>query len=430
MTLLFIVLSLIFSSPVFAEDTSRYEINLTKGILSLDRKDYPGATEYFQAALKEKPDDSSATLYLGIALYNSGKEQEGEKLLKEALKLDPLSPRANFELGLLYYKRGIYDEAKDFFETVKTQAPKTELSGLAGYYTNEIEKKQTKVKNWSVSLTTGIQYDSNVVLEPSDGALPEGISHKSDWRWVAYLEGKYTFLITDRLSISPTYSFYLSAQRTLDDFNVTQHLPGILMQFSIMRNLFLRVHYTFEYTSVDYQKYLVSHTIYPVVTIAEGKGFFTNLRYRYQRKHFNDTKLFPTNTERDGFNSLLGVTQYIPVHRAVLVSAGYAYDKDMAETDFWLYNGNAVDLGVRTDFGKGWVADLSGQYYCKGYKGKYPGTDRRRRDITHTYSVNLTKSINPKLHITAGWMREVNDSSIKTFDYERDIVSVMVKVQI
>lgn len=429
MLIVFLMCSPVYSSEAKAGEAGQYERHLTKGILFLDQKEYPKATEELEAAIKDKPEDPLANLYLGVAYCNTGKEQEGEALLKKALKLDPGSARANYELGLYYYRRGLNEEARDFFESVQGAGP-GELSELAGRHIKEIDSRKPKVRNWEASITTGIQYDSNVVLEPTGGPVQGGITNKTDWRAIVYLEGKYAFKVRENLSIVPTYTFYQSMQRVLDDFNVQQHLPGVYIDFNPIKNINLRTYYTFEYTTVDYRTYIISHSIQPVMTISEGKGYYTQLRYRYQWRNFNDTKLFPTNTERNGFNSLLGVTQYIPLHRAVLLSLGYAYDKDMTEEDYWHYNGNAGEVGVRADFGRGWTADFTGLYYCKGYKGRDPATEKRRRDITHTYSTNLTKRINTHWDITAGWMYEVNDSNIKVFDYERQIVSLMVRFRL
>jgi tetratricopeptide (TPR) repeat protein len=425
-----LIIVLLLAPSAYAGEAARHERHLTKGILFLDLKEYPKALEELQAALKEKPDDASANLYYGVALCNTGNDAEGEKYLKKALKLDPASVRANYELGVLYYRRGLYDEARDFFETVKGAEPKTELTGLAEEHLKEIGKQKPLEKNWEVSLTTGIQYDNNVVLEPTSGVTPEGIARKSDWRAVVFLEGRYAFRVRDNVSIVPNYSFYQSMQSVLDDFNTTQHLPGVYIDYVPLRAVTLRLHYNFEYTAVDYRTYVKSHIIQPVVTIAEGQGFYTQLRYRYQRKHFNDTKLFPDNTQRDGFNSLFGVKQYIPVHQMVIVTAGYVYDKDKTDDDAWHYNGNAGELGLIVDFGKGWNTDLSGLYYCKGYKGKYMDTGKRRRDITHSYAVNLTKILNTRWDVIAGYLYEINDSSIKYFDYERQIVSLMVRMKL
>lgn len=392
-----LILSLIISSSTaFAEEPAAFDLHITKGILALDRKDYTRAIEDINAALNEKPDDPSANLYLGIALCNSGNEKEGEKLLKKALKLDPLSPRANLELGILYYKRGIYDEAKDFFETVKTLSPGTDLSDMAKDYIRETERKEKRgkmtEKNWAFSLTGGLQYDSNVILEPSDGTLPQGISRKSDWRGIIYLDAKYTPAIAENFSIGPTYSFYQSLHKELDDFNVQQYLPGLMLNYTISKNLTLRAQYTYEWTSVGGEHYLSSHAISPTVTIAEGKGFFTSLNYRYQDKDFKNTTLFVNNTERNGSNNLIGITQYICISRATL-SLGYSHDVDTTDTNYWSYKGNSGNLDLRFDLGEKWVLDLSGKYYQKDYKAEYPGTTEKRKDKTMTYSANLTKTL-------------------------------------
>jgi len=433
--LLLFIIAVIFSVPAYAGDTAKYEASLARGILSLDQKEYQKAITDFKSALAVKPDDPPATLYLGVALSKSGNEKEGETFLKKALTLDPQSPRANFELGVLYYHKGIYNEAKDFFETAKALSPGGELSGPADAYISEIAKRESEAKkeghkNWALGLSVGEQYDSNVVLKPSDGALAEGISGKSDWRTVFYLDGRYTPLMKDNFSIDLTYSFYQSLQSKLDDFNVQQHLPGILISYAVMKDVLLRLNYTFEFTTVDYETYLVSNSIQPVITIAEGKGFFTNLRYRYQQKDFKDTALFQTNSERDGGNNLFGITQYIQLHKAVLAGIGYAYDDDCADKTYWKYDGNAGDAYLRFDFGKGWTGDLWGRYYRKHYKGEFPGAESKRKDITRTYSTNLTKSLHRNIGITAGYLYERNSSNISAFEYDRDIVTLMVRVQL
>ncbi len=430
MITLLLVLFIVFSSTAFAGETASFELHLTKGILAIDQKEYIKAIEVLKTALKQKPDDLSANLYLGIALCSSGNEQEGEKLLKKALKLEPLSLRANFEMGTLYYKRGIYDEARDYFETVRRHTPGTDLSDSAEYYISEIEKKKVKVKNWAVSISAGMQYDSNVILEPSDGTLPEGISGKSDWRGFTYIDGKFTPSVTDNLTVGMTYSFYQSIHRELYDFNVQQHLPGIVLNYSASKYLFFRLLYFFEYTNVGKEDYLFAHTISPAITIAEGKGFFTNFQYKFQEKDFKNTPVFLTNSERDGSNNLVGITQYIPIDNVVTASLGYTYDNDSADKNYWSYRGNSGELGVRVDFGKGWNLDLSGIYYRKDYKAEYPDTDEKRKDTTKTCITNLTKSFDSKVDITAGWLYEKNSSNIDIYDYKREIVTFMLRVHL
>ena len=316
---------------------------------------------------------------------------------------------------------------------MKNLSPGTDLSDMAKDYIREIERKEKRgkmtEKNWAFSLTGGLQYDSNVILEPSDGVLPQGISRKSDWRGIIYLDAKYTPALTENLSIGPTYSFYQSLHKKLDDFNVQQYLPGLMLNYAISKNLTFRANYMYEYTFVGGQGYLSSHTVLPVLTITEGKGFFTSLSYRYQNKDFKNTPLFETNTERNGSNNLIGITQYILISRATL-SLGYSHDVDTTDTNYWSYKGNSGNLDLRFDLGEKWVLDLSGKYYQKDYKAEYPGTIGKRKDKTTTYSANLTKTLGSNFDITAGWLHENNDSNTDIFEYKRDILTFLMRVHL
>ena len=421
---------LIISSAAYAEEKATFELSVTKGILALDKQEYEKAVAYFRAAVQEKPEDPSANLYLGIALNNSGNEQDGERFLKKALKLDPLSPQTNLELGIFYYKKGFHAEARDFFETAKHNAQETDLSDFAEAYIENIDQKEIKVKNWALNLTTGIQYDSNVILDSSAGPLPEGISRKSDWRGIIFFEGKITPLLTDHISLGPTYSFYQSLQAELTDFNVQQHLPGFLLDISLSKNVILKAFYNYEYTTVGNEEYVSAHNISPVVTIAEGSGFFIVLRYQYQDKDFKDSDMFPNNSERDGFNNLGGISQYVPLTRLCLLGLHYTYDYDSAAEKYWSYRGNAGHADLRFDLGKNWILDLYGQYYRKDYKADYPGTSTKRSDKMTTFYSNLTKTFASRFDITAGWTYVNNKSNIDVFEYDRNIATLTIRVSL
>jgi len=420
----------IVSSAAYAEEKASFERSVTKGILALDHQEYEKAVGYFHAAVQEKPDDPSANLYLGIALNNSGNEQEGERFLKKALKLDPLSPRTNLELGILYYKKGFQAEARDFLETAKNNAPGTDIADLAEDYIGGIDQKEIKAKDWALSLTAGGQYDSNVILDSGAGPLPEGISRKSDWRAILFIEGKFTPRLTEQITLGPTYSFYQSLQAELTDFNVQQHLPGFLFDISLSKNVLLKASYFYEYTKVGNEEYVSAHSISPVLTVSEGRNFFTVLRYQYQDKDFKDSDMFPNNSERDGFNNLAGISQYIPLSPVCLLGLHYAYDYDSAAEKYWSYSGNAGHIDLRFDLGKSWKLDLYGQYYRKDYKADYPGTSATRKDKMTTFYANLTKTLASRFDITAGWMYVNNNSNIDIFEYDRNIATLTLRVSL
>ncbi|HEU5237757.1 MAG TPA: tetratricopeptide repeat protein [Pyrinomonadaceae bacterium] len=88
------------------------------------------ATETFESLVKLKPNDASAHLDLGIALYNSGSaflsekkvDEANQKLgsaeaqLREAIKLNNPGPSAHYYLGMTLVKARRYDEAQTELE--------------------------------------------------------------------------------------------------------------------------------------------------------------------------------------------------------------------------------------------------------------------------------------------------------------------------
>lgn len=430
-TILLILISIILPSITQAE-TSKFDLYLTKGILSLDEKDYTNALQNLDEALKENPDDATANLYYGVALCEVGKDIECESYLKKALKLDPLSPRTNLELGIMYFNKGLYEESSDYFETVKKVSTDTDITGIADRYLKIIEERKRAIpvkKNWSLNFSLGGQYDSNVILQNSGVTLPEGITRKSDWRGIFYLDGSYTPQITSNLMIGPTYSFYQSIHRKLHDFNVQQHLPGIDIIYNSKVGPDIRFEYRFEYTTVGGDEYVYSNSFSPILSFSEGKGFFTLLRYRYHIKDFKDSELFKENSERDGFNHLAGLTQYYTNGKLTLY-AGYTYDFDSTDRKYWSYQGHCVDAGVNLNLLYGFEVSLTGKYYKKYYRADFPGEDKKRKELNIIYSIDLTKRLTKNISILVGWLYDATYANIKVFDYRRNITTILLQVNL
>jgi hypothetical protein len=406
---------------------------MKRGISALEATDYSIAIDEFSAALNEKPDDHQALLSLGIALNRSNKKKEAEVYLKKALRGDPLSAMVNLELGLLYEKMGLHAEARDFLTAVVDIAPGTSEASIAQDHLRVLERmpEMKRKKYWSARVTTGVQYDSNVILSPDDSPLPEGISDESDWRFFINLNASYLHPVTRKLRIGPTFSFYQSLHTDIDEFNTRQFKPGIAIQFPSGKRLRLSLDYDYENTSVGNDLYILSHSIMPQVVVLEDRGYFTQLNYRYQDKDFRNTEFFTNNDERDGSNHMIQISQYIPVSRLISLSLSYAYDNDSADMDFWSYNGHKLYAGIRADLGKTLVLDLSGQYYLKDYDDDYPGTDKKREDKTSEFTVSLTKSILKSsfavYDASIGYLYMNNSSNLDFFEYDRHILTLNLK---
>lgn len=424
--ILSISLSVLIVSISHAEEAA-YEQHIARGVSSIEKGDFRAAIDDLRAALKERPDDLTAVLYLGIALSRSG-DREAEKTLKKALSLNPENPRTNLELGIYYYNKSLRSEARDYLDNTVRLAPNTEFSVLAEKYLMAMEGKGA-ARPWVLNISLGSQYDSNVILNSASNPLPQGITRKSDWRAVLFLKGRYNIIKKEAVEGSVAYSLYQSLHSRLSDFNATQHLVEFRAVFDVSPSLKLGGVYSFEYVYLGGDEYDYAHSVSPLLIVSEGKGFSTTIEYRYRDIHFKDSGLFIDNSDRTGSNNMIGITQYIPVTDSISAKAGYSHDRDSTRKDYWDYRGNKGFVSVRLNMPYRIFLDLYGEYYSKSYDGVGPYSDSRRRDIIHTYSGSITKALTDRFSLTMGQIYMRNESNIAVYDYNRSITSLFLNAR-
>jgi hypothetical protein len=408
---------------------SLYEQKMARGVLAFESGKFPEAAGEFRAALSEKPDDPAATLYLGITQSRSG-DPQAEGTLKKAVGLNPKDARANFELGVLYYQRNIPAEANDYFETAASLSPGSEIAARSQEFRKASgERTGAKDKPWSLSLGLRGQYDSNVVLSSSGAPLPQGISKKSDYRTVALLDGRYRFLSGPKGDLSAGYGLYRSWHRDLSAYDVTRNALDVRGGIPVSSIVSVEAAYIFEYVEVSSEKYNSSNGGGAGVTVREGKNHSTSLRYQYAHAGYGNAALYPANSDRDGDNHLVGVTQRASFGKNLSASAGYAHDEDRAKQPWWDAKGDkgfvaiGASLPYRTSLG------LYGEYYQKKYDAVDPQFTVLRDDKTSTLSATAGISITDHCGFSVGYTYVKNDSSIPALEYTRSITSATLNAR-
>ncbi len=408
-------------------DEAAYEQHLAKGVLYMESKDFTAAEAEFNSALKESPGDFTATLYLGIAQSRLG-DKSAETTLKRALAAKPGDPRTSLELGIYYFNNAAYDASRNYLGEAVSAAPNSEISAAAKEYLQAISLRGTS-KPWTVNVSLGTQYDSNVVLNGAGGPLPQGISRKSDWRAVAYAKGEYSFLRTDRADASIAYSIYQSLHAKLSDFDVSYHLLELKSTYALSPRLSLRGSGAFEYSFVGGNDYDAAYSLSPALIISEGGGYSTEVEYIYKKTRFMNSDLFFNNSDRTGPDNLVGVMQHIPLHPSVLARVGYFHDVNSTRQDFWSYRGDDALIGLQFSLPKEIYLDLYGEYYHKNYKGPFEPLGENRRDRTYTASISATKLLSPHYSVTLGQAYVRNESNTSVFDYNRAITSLFLNAR-
>lgn len=418
---------LVFLTSSSYASQSTYEQHIAKGVFQLEEKNYRDAISEFNAALKDQPGDFTGTLYLGIAQSRSG-DKEAEATLKKALAIRPGDARASLELGIYYFNKAAYGTSVDYFNKAIAAAPDSDLSAVTKEYLR-VAALQGGTKPWMLNVSLGTQYDSNVVLNGAEGALPQGISRKSDWRSVLYLKANYDFLKTEQTEASVVYSLYQSLHAKLTDFNVSDHLLELRATYALSSRLSLRGIAALEYSFVGGHDYDSAYSLSPALIVSEGNGYSTVVEYAYKKSHFMNSDLFFNNADRTGSNNLVAVTQNIPLSPSVAARVGYAHDTDSTRQGFWSYRGDKLLAAVQFALLRSIYLDVYSEYYHRNYKGPFQVPGDNRKDKDYTASVSITKLLSKNYSITVGQLYERNKSNTADFDYKRAITSLYLNAR-
>src|SRR5688572_1346455 len=293
---------------------------------------YHEALGSLEEAQKLDPKNPLVYFYQGVISHELKSFNQSAALFSRAMALSPdLTPTARYYTGMSYYERGLLDQAqKEFEAAIAAGEPESELARTARAILQQRTAAPKGPKQWDLNLSVSGQYDSNVVLLPIGIQPPggsTGISQKDDVRTTIYARGEYRPVQTSEWTAGIAYGFYQSLHRQLTAFDIQDHAPSVFVQRQL-GVVTARLQYAFDYVRVGQDPFLLAHAVQPIVTIAEGDRYFTQFRFRYQSKYFQDDR-FAGNSFRDGKNWLGGVTQYAYFASGTAhIRIGYTYHTD------------------------------------------------------------------------------------------------------
>lgn len=113
---------LLLSSFSFSKTSEDY---LIEGNFYFQRNEYDIAIEKYKQALKINPKDARANYNLGVAYYKKGADFYKDAILsyKKAIEIDPKMTDAYFNLGVVYFSLGDYVKAEENLRKAKEIDP-------------------------------------------------------------------------------------------------------------------------------------------------------------------------------------------------------------------------------------------------------------------------------------------------------------------
>lgn len=288
-------------------------IHLDLGIAYLATGNLNQALSEFKEAINENPKS-------GIAYYNLGYTQFRLKNYKEAISafdkastLDPdLTLQSHFYAGLSRYRLADYSEAKVDFELARRLGARTDTGVAAQEYLDAISRLG---KRYYGTVSSGVQYDTNVVLEPDKLE----ITNQKDVRGIFFLNLGYKPILKPDLIIGGDYTAYLSFHRDLDTFNIQNHRINLYGKKKTSLSgvpLDLSLNYIYDLVLINgspaHDLFSQSHSVIPALSVEITNYTSTEFSYEFRYDNFKD---FP---ERDAANNNFTIAQLFNLYNGRL----------------------------------------------------------------------------------------------------------------
>lgn len=397
------------------------ELYTAEGIENINLGKYSEAADMLKKALQISPDNTEALYYSGIAYSKLGRYAEAEAQFKRILRLDENNENALLELGRIQHITSRCDQARESLSrfialTMEDEAEKYAMGLMQSCI------KKTEAKPYKLSLLIGEQYDTNVILEPSNPITSAG--KKSDTSTIFYLSGGLDLLKKQTTNVRLDYAFYQSLHSSIKNFDIQYHKIAPKIESSISDTIKSTAGYSLEYAFVGGDLYGTTNTYYGKLLFKENKGFSTETIYEYKDRKYSNSPEWSTNSDRTGYQNTIGIKQHLNVGK--LEGAVYYFgDFNRARQRYYSFNGYRA--GAEFDYNLSpFFLNFAGEYTENRYLNEAPGSQIKRLDRTGEYTAGVTYVINKRLGVILKNTYSKNNSSLSSYDYTRNVTGIFL----
>ncbi len=387
---------------------------------------------WINTAEKEGIYPAATAFFKGRAFMLEREFSKAAESFETAGKLDPEMARScDFQIGICQIELKELEAARDIFKKVMAGDPESDLALFARNYYDMLENRLFAERPFRLTLTILGQYDTNMVLKPTDDASAEGITNERGFvttdtlrlEFLPNLEGPFDFyaqysgmvnlhenhgdshdLIGNSLTVRPGYS--------AGKFNF-----GIRARYG---------HYLRR--NPDYKGYLGSLTVGPSLkTFLMKNHFFEAFAGYIRNDFFDDPDLRIENRDSSGAQARLDWIWLI--RERWLFNLKYEFVYEDTEGANWENMGNRFTAAAVFSLTESLRFQAGIDSLIQDYANKHTLFGKEREDRTNTGTLGLTLDIDRRLSLLLHYARTRCNSNIGVYDYTRNIFSAGVELR-
>lgn len=395
-------------------------INLDLGSAYLKAGDLENAKAEFENEVSMNPQSGIAHYNLGYTNFLLGDYEEAIVSLNESRSLDQnLAVKADYYAGISNFRLNQFNTSRQNFEYVLKGNPPRDISQSVQDYLDVINQYN---KRYYGTITAGMQYDSNVSLEPDDVNI---FTNENDFSGIFYVNLGFKPFLGDKGELGLDYKGFLSLHFDITDFNIQNHRFTLFGNRQVSEKVRLYFDYYYDLvfigdSTVD-ELFSQTHSFKPGITYDWNDNTSTNFIYNLKYRDFED---FP---ERDAFYHRWAVSQtfrlfsgkffFVPGGAMSLNTAD-----DIPGTRNYTYFAPEAFVDVLVLFNHGLTAYFNVYYLYQNYYDD----DFDREDNQLGVRAILSQQIYNGISLDLGYQYILNDSNssfpgFEPFDYTRHI---------
>lgn len=453
--------------------TVRYYLGLT--LMALDR--LGEAVVHLKKARELEPNDLDVAFILGVAYFRQGDYEAALPHLRFVYTQQPSRENLSFYLGQIYFRRQEYDQALAYFEknnssdvrfqqltrfyiglsqhhlgrtaeaaeafsTAVSLQPLSPLALTARKFLEAVAPQA--VRPFRLEVRTGIQYDTNVRVAPTENLLNLRGPRRASVGESVYARGEYDLIKTQTFSATASYAFLQVFNNQVGNFDVSDHTGGLATTYKgriAALPAWFSLQYNYERLLLGGKDFVERHHVIPYLTLFETDWSLTTLQYRFQAKDFRSplTAGLPEES-RDATNHLAGFTHFFLFARGRhYIKVGYQYDAEVADGRDYTYHGHKAIGGFQVTLPEEVRLLFNYEFHRRIYpeqnalaallneRGVAGGPfNGNRRDADHSFLVVLSKELPKGFIVSLDYFGERNHSSFSLFDFNRNVISFNV----